>query len=473
MAKSSRARASGDSAVSRPATDAPAATSATPGPAPIAASVCPATTAGRPGHHRRVRAETVEYLVEGWMQEHLVQRSSPSGRPRQSAGKTGRHPGPRVIRSGTHHDRHESDARGPNMHAHAHRADRGLRGGTLSCGMSLVGRQRPLPVPPCHGRAHRDAGRRAARRGGGGADLSRLAEALARIEGPASADFRRPGSAAAAADLQAHPGARSPSSRWRAIGAGAHPLPHQRLPHRGYAADEADPARIPGAEAMLVLAGRLRDGGRTLGRGDLAIADERVEHSPEVVGDETCLCLLTLAGGTRFTGRLDAALQDEADGADTAISRLHAPRLPEQTEDTTIAEAPRRVVIDPPYPARQPPRAPLPAARGRVGDSPTFRARQPPGPPSRRAGGVGDLTHLPRAQTPGAPLPAAPPGRAIHSDLPRATTLGAPLPAAPVGWAIYPPSARDNRPAPPSPCPPGDEKPAPAIEISGAPPPRL
>ena len=80
---------------------------------------------------------------------------------------------------------------------------------------------------------------------------------------------------------------------------------------------QADPgARIPahghsGPEAMLVLAGRLRDGGRTLGRGDLAIADERVEHSPEVVGDETCLCLLTLAGGARFTGPLDAALQDE------------------------------------------------------------------------------------------------------------------------------------------------------------------
>jgi putative transcriptional regulator len=52
-----------------------------------------------------------------------------------------------------------------------------------------------------------------------------------------------------------------------------------------------------GRESTLVLAGRFRDGARTYGRGDLALADPRIERCPEVTGRETCLCLVVKPGG--------------------------------------------------------------------------------------------------------------------------------------------------------------------------------
>ncbi len=57
-----------------------------------------------------------------------------------------------------------------------------------------------------------------------------------------------------------------------------------------------------GLEATLVLAGEVRDGGRTLGRGWLELADASVEHAPQVVGSEPCLCLVVLPDGPRRTG---------------------------------------------------------------------------------------------------------------------------------------------------------------------------
>jgi putative transcriptional regulator len=52
-----------------------------------------------------------------------------------------------------------------------------------------------------------------------------------------------------------------------------------------------------GRESTLVLAGRLRDGARTYRRGDLALADPRIERCPEVAGRETCLCLVVKPAG--------------------------------------------------------------------------------------------------------------------------------------------------------------------------------
>jgi putative transcriptional regulator len=51
----------------------------------------------------------------------------------------------------------------------------------------------------------------------------------------------------------------------------------------------------PGLEGTLVLEGRMRDGGRTYGRGELAFADERIEHAPEAVGEAGCLCMVVQA----------------------------------------------------------------------------------------------------------------------------------------------------------------------------------
>lgn len=63
-----------------------------------------------------------------------------------------------------------------------------------------------------------------------------------------------------------------------------------------------------GDEATLVLTGQLRDGERIYGRGDVALADEHDNHRPEIVGDETCICLVVLTGRMRFTGPIGRAL---------------------------------------------------------------------------------------------------------------------------------------------------------------------
>jgi putative transcriptional regulator len=63
-----------------------------------------------------------------------------------------------------------------------------------------------------------------------------------------------------------------------------------------------------GEEATLVLTGALSDGGRVYRRGDVALADERHDHHPEIVGDEICICLVVLSGPMRFTGPVGRAL---------------------------------------------------------------------------------------------------------------------------------------------------------------------
>ncbi len=63
-----------------------------------------------------------------------------------------------------------------------------------------------------------------------------------------------------------------------------------------------------GEEATLVLTGRMRDGTTVYGRGDLALADASDDHHPEIVGPDTCICLVVLSGPMRFTGSVGRAL---------------------------------------------------------------------------------------------------------------------------------------------------------------------
>ena len=72
-------------------------------------------------------------------------------------------------------------------------------------------------------------------------------------------------------------------------------------------------AKIPkhtheGDEATLVLAGALQDGDMVLKTGDLSIAGPEHDHTPEILGDDICICLVVNNGALRFTGRFGRAL---------------------------------------------------------------------------------------------------------------------------------------------------------------------
>lgn len=63
-----------------------------------------------------------------------------------------------------------------------------------------------------------------------------------------------------------------------------------------------------GLEATLVLSGAMRDGDAVLTRGDIALCDASHDHHPEIIGDETCYCLIVVDGALRFTGAFGRAL---------------------------------------------------------------------------------------------------------------------------------------------------------------------
>jgi putative transcriptional regulator len=63
-----------------------------------------------------------------------------------------------------------------------------------------------------------------------------------------------------------------------------------------------------GEEATLVLAGALRDGDRTFGVGDVAVATADDDHHPCAGPGRDCVCLAVLGGGVRFTGAFARAL---------------------------------------------------------------------------------------------------------------------------------------------------------------------
>lgn len=63
-----------------------------------------------------------------------------------------------------------------------------------------------------------------------------------------------------------------------------------------------------GDEATLVLTGEMSDGGMVYRKGDIALRGAEDDHRPEIMGDETCYCLVVADGAMRFTGRLSRAL---------------------------------------------------------------------------------------------------------------------------------------------------------------------
>lgn len=63
-----------------------------------------------------------------------------------------------------------------------------------------------------------------------------------------------------------------------------------------------------GEEATLILSGQMLDGSRTYTKGDVSQADHDHDHRPEIIGDETCICLIVLSGKMRFTGTIGRAL---------------------------------------------------------------------------------------------------------------------------------------------------------------------
>lgn len=63
-----------------------------------------------------------------------------------------------------------------------------------------------------------------------------------------------------------------------------------------------------GDEATLVLSGALQDGGEIFVAGDVSLAGPDHDHTPTIVGEETCICLVVTNGALRFTGTFGRAL---------------------------------------------------------------------------------------------------------------------------------------------------------------------
>lgn len=63
-----------------------------------------------------------------------------------------------------------------------------------------------------------------------------------------------------------------------------------------------------GEEATLVLSGLMQDGEHVLGKGDVIQADHHDDHTPKIIGDEVCICLIVMSGKLKFTGPFSRAL---------------------------------------------------------------------------------------------------------------------------------------------------------------------
>lgn len=63
-----------------------------------------------------------------------------------------------------------------------------------------------------------------------------------------------------------------------------------------------------GEESTLLLTGKMKDGDRVLGKGDVVYADHQDDHMPNIIGDEVCICLIVMSGKLKFTGPLSRAL---------------------------------------------------------------------------------------------------------------------------------------------------------------------
>ena len=65
-----------------------------------------------------------------------------------------------------------------------------------------------------------------------------------------------------------------------------------------------------GIEATLVLRGAFRDGNRLYERGQLALADQHIQHRPRAEGIEDCICLAVTDGALRFTDSIGRIARD-------------------------------------------------------------------------------------------------------------------------------------------------------------------
>ena len=65
-----------------------------------------------------------------------------------------------------------------------------------------------------------------------------------------------------------------------------------------------------GIEATLVLRGAFRDGNRLYERGQLALADQHIQHRPRAEGDVDCICLAVNDGALRFTDNFGRVARD-------------------------------------------------------------------------------------------------------------------------------------------------------------------
>jgi len=63
-----------------------------------------------------------------------------------------------------------------------------------------------------------------------------------------------------------------------------------------------------GEESTLILSGQMKDGHHVYAKGDVANADHDHDHRPEIIGTETCVCLIVMSGKMKFTGTIGRAL---------------------------------------------------------------------------------------------------------------------------------------------------------------------
>ena len=107
------------------------------------------------------------------------------------------------------------------------------------------------------------------------------------------------------------------SIRWKRIGPGVwqKPIPLSPGASSSLRLLRIAPGRgVPehghgGQEITLILSGAYRDEIGHFGPGDVADLDEHVEHKPQVVSDEDCICLAATEKPTRFKGIAGRLLQ--------------------------------------------------------------------------------------------------------------------------------------------------------------------
>jgi putative transcriptional regulator len=187
----------------------------------------------------------------------------------------------------------------------------GYAAGSLSEGMGLLVASHLTYCPGCRERAAR-------LEGVGGALLAEaepvepsagcLRRALARLDLPELPEARPEPSVPLPCPLRQRLGAPLCDLRWRPLRPGLSESRLEGFSDEAVSLMQARPgASVPrhahaGREASLVLAGRMKQGERVFAQGDLAFVGAGEIHGPEVVGDETCLCLVVLENPAGYAG---------------------------------------------------------------------------------------------------------------------------------------------------------------------------